>query len=394
MIDMGILMSRFVERSAQRLLPMILLWMGSAAAAWAQSPSPLPQPHLDLDMAGSAPFVRAVVRQHNGGLIVSGNFDSANGLPRQGLLRLNADGTLDPDWNPTVNGAVYDLAVDSSDAVFAMGYSAAVKLAGGGTGAMDAAWNPDPHYSWPLLYAIAIDTSDHVYIGGDHLLVRVSSSGAGVVDANWNPAPTGGDVSSIVFDAASGALYVGGGFTGIGGQALSHLARLGTGASATADVTWTPAVDYGVIAMALNGRGSVYVSGFFNTVDGVRNRVVKFSTANTGAIDPVWNAAIDAPGFSFLITGVAINTLGNVFVSGPLTSVGGVPRNGFAKLDGATGALDVHWDPMPNDAVYTAFVLPDDRVLLGGKYSVIGGQPRDGLAAFPNPDPIFFDGFE
>ena len=39
-------------------------------------------------------------------------FFSAAGLTHRRLLRMNSDGTVDPAWNPSPDGPVYELAVN------------------------------------------------------------------------------------------------------------------------------------------------------------------------------------------------------------------------------------------------------------------------------------------
>jgi len=47
--------------------------------------------------------VSAIVEQPNGGTIVAGTFLKTRGLLRGNLLRLQADGSLDPNWNPSTD---------------------------------------------------------------------------------------------------------------------------------------------------------------------------------------------------------------------------------------------------------------------------------------------------
>ncbi|MCL5097165.1 MAG: hypothetical protein M1608_06505 [Candidatus Omnitrophica bacterium] len=59
--------------------------------------------------------VRSVVIQSDGKLVVGGSFVSVNGVSRNGIARLNTDGSLDPDFDPGsgANGAVYSIAAQA-----------------------------------------------------------------------------------------------------------------------------------------------------------------------------------------------------------------------------------------------------------------------------------------
>ncbi len=356
------------------------------------------------------PAVDAMVRQHNGGTILSGRFTRANGLTRGYFLRLQPDGTLDPLWAPAADGFAYSLAVDSSDAVFAAGGFVRIggydrfgvaKIARGGTGEVDADWMPARTYP-PIVIgsAMAVDSNDRIYIGGWFgPLERFANTGTGTVDPTWSPSPSDG-VQVLTFDASSGSLYVGGIFTSFGGEARSYLARLSTVGPAVVDTTWNPAPNGRVTALALDSHGALYVGGMFTNIGGVtRNSLAKVSTAGSGTIDPVWDPNLTAlpgvMGARWPVADLAFNSQGSLFVGGQFTSVGGLPRNGLAKLasDGV-GAVDASWNPQPNGLVTGLIARPDDEVIVIGEFGAIGGQAREAVAAFATGDQIFSDGFE
>src|SRR5438876_824393 len=45
--------------------------------------------------------VKAMVVQPDGKMLIGGNFKTVGGIPRYGLARLNADGSLDTSFNPS-----------------------------------------------------------------------------------------------------------------------------------------------------------------------------------------------------------------------------------------------------------------------------------------------------
>jgi hypothetical protein len=78
------------------------------------------------------------------------------------------------------------------------------------------------------------------------------------------------------------------------------------------------------------------------------------------------------------VLGVAVSG-GRVYVCGRFTSFRGVPRNGLASLDVATGRL-TDWDPNPDGLVWAVAVV-GNTVCVGGEFTHVGGQPRSHLAA-------------
>ena len=70
---------------------------------------------------GADGAVRTVALQPDGRLVVGGAFSSVNGVARQGVARLNPDGSLDPTLDPgsgTQGGRVNALALQSDGTVF------------------------------------------------------------------------------------------------------------------------------------------------------------------------------------------------------------------------------------------------------------------------------------
>src|SRR5437868_6412545 len=59
--------------------------------------------------------VSAIVSDGAGGWYISGQFTFIGGVPRNHLAHINADGTLDPTWNPTADGGVSALLLSGTD---------------------------------------------------------------------------------------------------------------------------------------------------------------------------------------------------------------------------------------------------------------------------------------
>src|SRR6266581_1419834 len=68
-----------------------------------------------------------------------------------------------------------------------------------------------------------------------------------------------------------------------------------------------------------------------------------------------------------------------VLAGGVFTSIGGQPRNYIARLDATTGLAD-SFDPNANNVVRSIAVQADGKILAGGGFTSIGGQTRDRIA--------------
>jgi hypothetical protein len=186
-------------------------------------------------------------------LYVGGGFGTYLGSPtiggqdRDNLAALDAATGAVKDWAPMANG--------NSSTVYALTRSGSIVYAGGAfngnighyVAALDADtakpvpnWNPSPDYT---VKALAVD-GPNLYIGGvftqigtdtyEHL-AEIGPAGNPV--AAFNPGATGPDPTKP-YDAevdalylSGGALYVGGGFTNLGGQPQPNLGAFSVDAS-------------------------------------------------------------------------------------------------------------------------------------------------------------------
>jgi uncharacterized membrane protein len=63
------------------------------------------------------------MEQTIGKILLGGNFGMVGGQPRQGIARLNADGTVDPTFNPGPDGNVYALAIQADGKILTGAFS-------------------------------------------------------------------------------------------------------------------------------------------------------------------------------------------------------------------------------------------------------------------------------
>src|SRR6266404_2215872 len=95
-------------------------------------------------------LVLATAVQDDGKIIIGGYFSLVDGVLRNNIARLNADGSLDETWNPSANGALRQIIVSGSN-IFALGDFTNIggekrdrlaRLSVAGSGAADPGWNP------------------------------------------------------------------------------------------------------------------------------------------------------------------------------------------------------------------------------------------------------------
>ena len=121
---------------------LFLLMTWGAAPAMAQEVLTNP----DIDLKANGVIYAEASNPVDGSVIVGGDFTLIDGQPRGHIAKIDADGSLDPDWNPGANDTIYCLAVDNAGSVFAGGFFSQIgsenvgylaKLSGTGGGSVD-----------------------------------------------------------------------------------------------------------------------------------------------------------------------------------------------------------------------------------------------------------------
>jgi len=139
---------------------------------------------------GADGAVRCVVLQQGGKILISGAFTHVAGVPRNRIARLNADGSLDLDFNPGANGSVESIVVDASGHI----------VVGGEFTEIDGMARPH--------------------------LARLFPDGSVEYTGTFDPG-SGPDAAVRTMSLqADGKLVIAGDFTGVDGQPRSGIARL------------------------------------------------------------------------------------------------------------------------------------------------------------------------
>ncbi len=117
--------------------------------------------------------VLSITAQSSGQVLLGGDFDSINGTNRQGIARLNADGSLDTAFNPGsgANGHVESVAVQTDGKVLAGGFFSTINgtnrpgIARLNTdGSLDNSFAPTGSVAY--IQSLALQTDGKVLVGG------------------------------------------------------------------------------------------------------------------------------------------------------------------------------------------------------------------------------------
>jgi len=351
--------------------------------------------------------------QSDGKLLAGGAFTSfqpgatGTATTRDYMVRLNADGTLDTGFNPMPNGAVYAIALQPADGkpiiggVFtairpnelgSYGRNYIARLNTDGT--LDSNFDPSANAA---VNAIAPYGDGTILVGGDFTSFQPNNAAFrtsrtrlaiinsdGVLNAGFNPGPNGAvyavvanaDGSALAAGSFSGlqadaSVLVGGAFATIGGSSLANLALVdGDG---NASPSFTPNPNALVAALVQQNDTKVIVGGNFTSIAGLpRNRLARLSIA--GAIDASFNPNVDGN-----VAALALQADGKILLGGTFSNVSGVACTNLARLN-ANGTLDSAFAPTANGAINAILVRPDGKLLIAGAFTSVSGGSRNRLA--------------
>jgi len=199
-----------------------------------------------------------------------------------------------------------------------------------------------------------------------------------VRDATFTPAVFNNALVNLAV-ASNGQVLAGGYFSTAAGQPRGRIARFHTNGALDTTFAVTNGADLGVTEVVALPDGKVLIGGDFTTFDGVTRRHVARLNTN-GTLDVTFDpaASIDTDWF-FALNAQAD---GKVLIGGSFGFVQGQPKQMLARLH-ADGALDTTFNPGgsgPSSTVNFINVLPDGKLLIGGWFEHYNGQPRKRIA--------------
>lgn len=297
----------------------------------------------------------------SGSIYVGGDFTTYNGVQKARIVRLNADGTVDPlfaigtGFDNTVS--IIAPAGDGTGALYVGGafstYNGTpanriVRLNADGT--IDQNFVVASGFDNPVLTIVPVgDGSGDLYVGGAFTLYKgidamriVRLTSAGSVNFAF-PTTTGFDntvQNMTLADDRSGKLYLGGDFTNYKGIPAIRLARLNS--SGVLDLSLVTGTGFNntvfSVVPAGDGTGKLYVGGAFTIYNGTQaqsNELVRLN--QNGAKDFSFGTGQGLNDTVLKVVPVGDGT-GDVYVGGQFTEYQLTLRGRFVRL-ATTGAL-------------------------------------------------------
>jgi uncharacterized delta-60 repeat protein len=334
-------------------------------------------------------LVHSLVALPGGKLLVGGSIPKL--ADRDGLVRLNPDGTRDETFTFITTNIVRNLAVYEDRRIIVIEQQlnriSVRRLMPNGVKDTTFGFSPDYAYNWfddtrPSI-PVAVGPNGEPCWAQNRKFIKFGS---------WNKNVYGG-IHAFAFQT-DGKIVLGGAFSAIGGDGFgangvpcTNLVRLMT--NGLVDPGFFP--EAGVIyALALQPDGKVIAGGQFSRAGPfIRRCVARFNV--DGSIDQTFAPSPGVLGTDAAVRAIILQLDGRIVIGGTFTHYNGISRNGLARLT-ADGSLDETFDPshgisggMPPQ-IHALAVGLDGTLYLGGSFTHFNNIPRHGLAAaYNNP---------
>lgn len=291
---------------------------------------------------GYSNAVDVISPQPDGKFLIGGHFSKVNGVPRPGVARLNADGSLDTDFAPPN-------WVGSDE---------------------------------PWARALSLQPDGRIVISGlrvvdrplQHLPVMNRLNADGSLDTSFHAPALDNPVEPLQV-LPNGKILIAGYFGSIDGTPRRGIARLN--ADGTLDTTFTsPFQDSGVVYILQPLPDGKIIIGGYLPIDGAAQWVARLNA--DGTFDRSFRIAAPDDAVQTLV----VQADGGIVIGGKFGHVGDQVRRNIARLL-PDGSLDPDYAPAIADRVVAMTQQADGKLLIGGDFTRVDGLLRSHLARLP-----------
>ncbi len=358
--------------------------------------------------------VYAIANQLDGKILVGGSFDTYQGVPLRGIVRLNSDGSRDTSFNIGSGFDTSDISdlpiiqtinVQNDGKIVVGGFfdeyrgvSANKIIRLNSDGSRDTAFNMGTGFAgYNSVRAVDIQSDGKIVVTGyfeeyqgvsANRIVRLNENGSR--DTTFNVGTGFNDAVRGVTIQSDGKIIAVGQFTSYQGVSANNIIRLNANGSRDTTFNIGTAFNnnssnrYAIIAH-IQSDGKIVVGGTFNTYQGVTaNKIVRLNT--DGSRDTSFSIGT---GFKHLggsywlddfVTSIDIQTDGKIVVAGQLSLYQGVAANKIVRLN-TDGSRDTSFNvgTGPNQNVWALVIQDNNRILAGGSFSQYDGQSSNYL---------------
>jgi uncharacterized delta-60 repeat protein len=337
--------------------------------------------------SGCSEWVYSLILQPDGRIIIGGSFTSYDGVVRNHIARLNADGSLDTAFNPGsgADGAVITTALEPDGKIILGGYFDSYNGTGrhgvarlNDEGSLDTSFDPGSGADTP--FSAAIQNDGKIILAGmfgsyngTHCgrVVRVNTDGG--FDTGFNLGTGASDIVNSIIVQPDGKIIIGGYFSWFNGSGCGHIARLNMDGSLDTSFDTGAGANGPISCIALQPDGKIIVGGGFTEFNGIPHYCLARLNAD-GSLDTGFGTGAGPDGW---VMSAVLQDDGKIIVAGGFWNYDGIPRSYIARTN-ADGSLDTSFDPGTGATnwIRSASLQPDGKIVIAGDFYSYNGTSR------------------
>ncbi|MNK19109.1 Beta-agarase D precursor [compost metagenome] len=286
---------------------------------------------------GANDYVKDIMIQADGKIIIGGDFTTYNSLSAKSLARINTDGSFD---NTFLIGSGANNYVSSF-----------IKQADG-----------------KILVCGSFTTFNGI---SKNRIVRLNDNGT--IDATFVTGTGADSVIECIALQNDGKIIIGGQFTKFNGVDTKYLARLNADGSVDNSFDTSNGFNSHVYSVAVQPDGKVLAGGNFTNYNSTsKNYIVRINP------DASIDESFATTGFNNIVYKILLSNNDKIFVGGKFSRYNNINKSGIIKIN-MNASIDESFvtGSGTNSIVRNILILNDNKLLLGGDFTVYAGIMRN-----------------
>jgi uncharacterized delta-60 repeat protein len=307
--------------------------------------------------------------QQDGKIILGGIFKHYKSLPFEGIVKINADGTVDPSFNTNLSSAgVTALSIQSDNkiiaGVMASDESGTLLIRLNENGTIDSNFAVST-ITFGIIEQILIQPDGKILIGGNftqingvniNRLARFNTDGT--LDATFNIGSGANNYVRGMGLQGDGKIVVVGGFTNFNNVPKNRIARLNTDGSIDTSFVTTLALGH-LYGVRIQSDNKIVTCGYINNNGVIASKVIRFNL--NGTVDDVFDLG------SEINLALAIQADGSI-VTGGFSDLFRINNN---------GTIDVSFTKHHNGTIWSVENISEDKLLIAGAFTIFNNEIED-----------------
>lgn len=387
-----------MKRSILSLMAMSCIIIPGCGGGSSSSDTPGNNPGTNPESGFTSHFedtavVKAIAVQKDGKIIVGGSFDNYDSKTVNGIVRLNADGSIDTSFNTGTGldfGVIAILIQNDGKIILAGDFSKFNGAAHGSIvrlnsdGSVDPAFNSGTGFDGELAEAI-LQPDGKILVSGwqsdyngdsTECITRLNSDGT--FDSTFIVGKSGLSATSTISAIAlqkDGKVIIGGKLLiDTGAYTYNKIARFNSNGSLDTKF-YHEGEDGSVSAIAVQSDDKIILGGSFTKYNSVDCKGIIRLQAD-GSPDTFSTGT----GFDKSVSSIRIQDDGKILVGGDFTSFNGTTRGRIARLN-SDGSLDTAFaaGSGADDSVRAITIGSNDHIFVGGYFKEFNGEHHAGI---------------